>query len=173
MESIHCSFTRLSDISVDELLHAYGVYVIWSGKSRARPSYIGEGDIWSRLAQHRKRFPRPIDGYAAIIGDYTATTKRDAQIIEAVLLEIAESTDRNAKHNKQKGKFAGLEDLLDRNGVVKVHFKGLDPLGEPGTGLPIKGKRTVSITLNDEGELELDHPWRLRRLRKYQDSNWW
>jgi hypothetical protein len=104
MESLHCHFSRLSDFTVDELLHAYGVYVIWSGKSQARPSYVGEGDIWARLAQHRKTFSRPIDGYATIMGNkYTATVKRDVQIVEAVLLEIGNCTDRYSAHNSRGG----------------------------------------------------------------------
>jgi hypothetical protein len=166
MESIHCRFARLSDISVDELLHAYGVYVIWSGKSQARPSYIGEGDIWSRLGQHRNRFPRPVDGYATIIGDeYTAATKRNAQIVEAVLLAIGEETDRYAIHNARGGNLVKLDKLFDRHGVVRIYFEGNDPFLEPGTGRPIEGKRTVSITLDDEDNFTVNHPWRLRRLR--------
>ncbi len=166
MESISCHFARLSDISVDELLHAYGVYVIWSGNSRARPSYIGEGDIWSCLAQHRNRFSRPVDGYATIIGyEYTATTKRNAQIVETVFLAIGEETDRYAVHNARRGNLAKLDELFDRHGVVKIYFEGNDPFLEPGTGRPLERKRTVSITLNNQGNFLINHPWRLRRLR--------
>lgn len=167
MKSIHCHFSRLSDFSVDELLHAYGVYVIWSGKSKARPSYIGEGDIWARLAQHRKTFPRPIDGYATIMSyDYSATTKRDIQIVEAVLLEIGNNTDRYSTHNSRGGNLSKLSPLFDRHGVVKVYIDGNDPFVEPGTGCPLDEKRVISITEDDDGNFIVDHSWRLRRLRR-------
>lgn len=166
METVHCQFERLRDCYPEELLHAYGVYVLWSGKSRARPSYIGEGDIWARLEQHRRRFPRPIDGYVAVFGDeYRATTKRDIQIVESVLLAIGEAKDRFPRHNRKRGNIAALDPLFNNHGVVKVFFGGWDPFLEPGTGAPLKSKRIVSLSEEGDGYIRIEHSWRLRRLR--------
>jgi hypothetical protein len=166
MEAIQCHFQRLSEVPVDALLHGFGVYVIWGGKARARPSYIGEGDIWNRLSSHRMVFERPLDGYLAVLGeDYSKSIKRNCQIVEAVLLEIAAETDRSPTGNNRGGNLSVVRDLFEDHGVLRVTFSGWDPFLEPGTGYPMPESRPVRVV--SDGELFiLQHKWRLRRLRK-------
>src|SRR5947208_11190156 len=129
MESISITFKRLPDLTFDWLCYAVGVYVLWAGKSIARPTYIGEGDMMDRLRKHRRRFPRPIDGYVAILGENEArTTKRHGEIVEAVLLAIAEQVDRYPTHNKKGGKLGYLNKFFANHATVKLVFDGYDPI---------------------------------------------
>jgi hypothetical protein len=95
MHVIRAECFRLDEASVAGLIGAVGVYVIWDGQARARPTYTGEGTILSRLAQHSGRFARSFDGYVAVLGDdSTKAAKRAPCIVEALLLAVAEDTDR-------------------------------------------------------------------------------
>jgi hypothetical protein len=67
MHVIDACFRRLSEISIPDLLGEIGVYVLWSGRAKARPSYIGEGNVLSRLVNHHDRFSKPFDGFAAVL----------------------------------------------------------------------------------------------------------
>jgi hypothetical protein len=61
--------------------------VLWDSQARARPSYIGEGNILKRLvAEHAARFALPRDGYAAPLDGSAQRAKADAEIVEALLL---------------------------------------------------------------------------------------
>ena len=165
--TIHHEFRRLSDFGIDELLHAYGVYVLWGGKSKARPTYIGEGDIWPRLSQHRNKFPRPIDGYATIVGNQKhVETKLETQIVEAVLLAIGKSKDRLPTQNQRQGNLQNLAPVIEEYGMLKIYIGGHDPFQEPGTARALSAKRVVSIFPNKEGDIVMDHPWRLRKTRR-------
>lgn len=48
-----------------------GIYVLWDAQAKARPTYVGEGNILKRLADHARRddrrFAKPLDGYIAVI----------------------------------------------------------------------------------------------------------
>ncbi len=165
MESISVTFNRLPDLTFEGLCYAVGVYVLWAGKSLARPTYIGEGDIMDRLGKHRRRFPRPMDGYVAILGDGEArTTKRHGEVVEAVLLAIAERVDRYPTRNKKGGKLRYLNRFFAAHATVKLVFDGYDPLLEPGVTCPMSTRRTVRITRVGK-YFRLQHQWRLRRLR--------
>ena len=165
--TIHHEFRRLSDFGIDELLHAYGVYVLWAGKSKARPTYIGEGDIWSRLSQHRRKFPRPIDGYVTVAGNKKRVgTKLETLIVEAVLLAIGKSKDRLPTQNRRQGNLQNLAPVIEKCCMLKIYMGGFDPFQEPGTGRPLSAKRVVSIFQNGDGDIAMEHSWRLRRIRR-------
>src|ERR1051325_3854817 len=113
MESIPITFESLPDLPFERLCYAVGVYVLWAGKSIARPTYIGQGEMIDRLGKHRRRFPRPIDGYVAVLGESDErTTKRRCEILEAVLLAIAGDVDRYPTHNKKGGKLTHLNKIF-------------------------------------------------------------
>jgi len=59
---IKAEFRRLDEHSLPSLIGAVGVYVMWDGQARARPTYFGEGTILKRLAEHPTRFALPFDG---------------------------------------------------------------------------------------------------------------
>jgi hypothetical protein len=73
--TIYAEFQRFRDINLVELIGAAGVYVIWDAHSKARPTYIGEGNILKRFTDHVKRdnrrFAHPWNGYVAIIAGST------------------------------------------------------------------------------------------------------
>jgi len=90
MRVIKASFQRIVETILPDLIEAVGVYVIWDGQARARPTYIGEGTILKRLADHSSRFAKPFDGYIAILGDTSSgTAKHEAEIVEAVVRRAA------------------------------------------------------------------------------------
>jgi len=87
--TINAEFQRFRDINLVELIGASGVYVIWDARSKARPTYIGEGNILKRLVEHAERFALPLDGYVAPLDGLTwQRDKADAEIIEVRLNEI-------------------------------------------------------------------------------------
>src|SRR5438445_8388965 len=132
MRVIRVSFDRISEITLPDLIEAVGVYVIWDGQARARPTYIGEGTILKRLADHSSRFAKPFDGYIAILGDKSSTTaKHEAEIVEALLLAVAEATDRLPPHNVAPGKAHRIAKGFRSRGVLRVSVAGYDPLGVP------------------------------------------
>src|SRR5438132_6724667 len=105
MRVIKASFQRIVETILPDLIEAVGVYVIWDGQARARPTYLGEGTILKRLAEHSTRFALPFDGYIAILGDLSSrTAKRESEIVEALLLSVAYETDRLPFHNQAPGK---------------------------------------------------------------------
>ncbi len=166
MVSISVTFQRLPDVKFDRLCYAVGAYVLWAGKSIAKPTYIGEGDILPRLLKHRGRFPRPIDGFVAILGEHDSrTAKRRSEIVEAVLLEIADRVDRYPAHNRRGGKLAYLNKFFASHATVKFVFDGYDPLLEPGTAKPMKAKRLVRI-IEVGDHFGAEHNWQTRRRRQ-------
>ncbi len=162
MRTIRCEFIRLDDIRITKLLDAVGVYVIWDGQAQARPTYIGEGDIWSRLSEHRDRFVRPFSGYAALLGERTTSTKRDSQIVEAALLEVAGQTDRFPPQNAKGGNGQGISRLFDHHGVLKITISGWDPFAPPEKGRKMQPGKLIEYRLEGD-DITIYHEWRVRR----------
>lgn len=105
MYGVTVEFTRFEDITFAEVLCGIGVYVIWDSQTRAKPSYIGKGNILSRLSSHDEKFAFPVKGYIALIGNTGSKREsRDAEVVEAMLLEVARVTDRWPTHNRNSGK---------------------------------------------------------------------
>lgn len=166
MRIIKAPFDRIDEIRLPDLIDAVGVYVIWDGQSRARPSYIGEGTILKRLADHSSRFAKPFDGYIAILGDKSsATAKHEAEIVEALLLAVAEETDRLPRHNVAPGKSHRIEKVFRSHGVLRVSFTGYDPLGVPWQARRLASPKVVRLEDLGLGFVEMRHSWRLRRLQ--------
>ncbi len=167
MRIVRATFQRLSDVSVTDLIGAVGVYVIWDGKARARPTYIGEGTILQRLAQHAERFAWPFDGYVAITGDIgTVTAKHEAEILKTVLLAVAADTDRLPNNNKAPGDTRAIGKIFRSHNTLRIRVSGYDPLGIPWQARQMNGSKVATLRILDE-ELppSLEHQWRLRRLQ--------
>ena len=164
MHSIHCHFRRIPNVPAADLLDAWGVYVLWDGRAKRRPAYIGEGDIWQRFLEHRDWTTRPFDGYVAVLDEERrASAKRDLQIVEAVLLWIAEETDRLPQQNAKRGNASRLLPLFRSHGVVKIYVDGFDPLQDPATNRPLAAKRIASVRLTNDDNFEVESDWRLRK----------
>lgn len=95
MHVINAHFESLHVLPVSALFGAIGVYVIWSARADARPSYMGEGKLIRRFVnEHVERFGTNMSGYVAILTDRTAKQlKSDAEIVEM----IREASFRNPK----------------------------------------------------------------------------
>src|ERR1700674_2997394 len=83
MYTICAEFQRFRDVNLVELIGATGVYVIWDARAKARPTYIGEGNILKRFTdhvkRHNRRFAHPWNGYVAIIAGSTRDVKMGRQ----------------------------------------------------------------------------------------------
>jgi hypothetical protein len=55
---ITLDFWKFGEIHLSDLIGAIGVYVIWDSRAKARCTYIGEGLILKRLADHAQRRDR-------------------------------------------------------------------------------------------------------------------
>jgi hypothetical protein len=169
MHVIDACFRRLSEISIPDLLGEIGVYVLWSGRAKARPSYIGEGNVLSRLVNHHDRFSKPFDGFAAVLSRADVPWQRaksNATIVETLLLHVAHDTDRAPAENLAPGSFRALDELFERHGTARVNVSGLDPLRAPEESPRIQGRKRIVLRSAAVEDIELEHDWRYRRRRE-------
>ena len=111
--TIYADFQRFRDANLVELIGATGVYVIWDARSKARPTYIGEGNILKRFTDHVKRdnrrFAHPWNGYVAIIGGSTRDVhKYESTVVERLLPDVAggdgsQATGQRSSRARQPG----------------------------------------------------------------------
>lgn len=110
MLSLNAEFRRLDEISVADLFEAIGTYVLWDSQAKVRPSYIGEGDLLSRFSSHSMKFAMPLNGYVAVLGNWSRKYfKTDGEVVEAVLLEISKRIGCYPLHNRQSGSTAAID----------------------------------------------------------------
>ena len=175
MYSIYADFVSLRQLHVGDLFAAMGVYVIWDGQARTRPTYIGEGNILKRFADHSLRsarasvrsFAHPIEGYVAILGERrTRTAKLEAQALERLLLDVARDTDRQPAVNVQPGSGAVVRLLCEAEPTLRVAVRGFDPLQHPRTARPLDTVKEIKVWRLGEDDYEFAHDWRLRRVQK-------
>ena len=156
MLTINLHFIRLSEVSLADIYDEIGVYVLWSGKAKVVPSYIGEGKVLQRFNEHTKKSwaARPIDGVIALIETKTRQ-KPYAELAEAILLDVATNINRAPKHNGNQGKPAAAmkKSLKHQNPnirTIRLVCSGRDPLRAPSSP-PMSAKKWVVLRLNTEG----------------------
>ena len=156
MLTIKLHFVRLSKVSLADIYDQIGVYVLWSGKARAVPSYIGEGNVLQRFNEHAKKSwaARPIDGVIALI-ETSPRQKAYAELAEAALLHVGELIDRYPTHNGNHGKpTAALEKCLRYQppniGTIRLVFSGRDPLRAPSNP-PMSTKKWIVLRQSADG----------------------
>lgn len=164
---LYADFRRLTDISLVDAYDEIGVYVLWSAKAAVRPSYIGEGDILRRFVSHMGKSwaARPLNGSMAFIDHGTVKQSKAAgELIEAVLLDIAEETDRYPPNNGASGKRRSLWCLLRgrTDHTVRIVVSGQDPLLPPERPLMRDNKLIVLRDGGDDGWVIVKHGWRQR-----------
>lgn len=166
METVRAHFLRLDEVAFPALIGAVGTYVIWDGRARARATYLGEGVLLERFAKHAGRFAWPFGGFVAVTGDWTsARSKRDAEILEAVLLVIADDTDRLPIHNRSPGKVSRIRRVFQSHGTLRIRVTGLDPLMIPEQARPLQAPKVATVRfVAPEEPYTVEHPWRRRRL---------
>ena len=164
MHVVDVEFARLSDISVAFLLGRIGAYVLWDSRAKARPSYVGEGNILKRLVEHIERFALPLDGYVGPLNEPTwQRAKAHAEIVEALLLEVAYRTDRRPSVNVAPGKLRRLDAIFRSHGTLRVNVRGFDPLIPPRVARPIAGVKQIVLRDFTDDTVLLEHDWRFRR----------
>jgi len=168
MHVIDIDFARLCYTPLGDLLGKIGVYVLWDGQARARPSYIGEGNILKRLVvEHIDRFAWPIDGYAAVLYQSSwQRAKADAEIVEALLLEVAKRTDRAPSTNVAPGKLRALDAIFRTHGSLRVNVRGFDPLMPPETAPSLSTTKQIVLRDVSDDSATIEHDWRLRRRQQ-------
>jgi hypothetical protein len=160
---INLTFTPFNRTPFSILFRAIGVYVIWDGRQKIRPSYIGEGNILERFAkEHTRRFSRPIEGYVAVLGDISNRShKPDARISERLLLEVGKIIDRYPTVNISEGFLKPIRDVFENHGVLKVNVNGFDPFFAPWSPRPLNTKKFIHLRRQDNG-IGITHSWRRR-----------
>ena len=172
MYTIHAEFQRFRDINLVELIGASGVYVIWDARSNARPTYIGEGNILKRFTDHVKRdnrrFAHPWNGYVAIIAGSTRDVhKYESTVVERLILDVAEITDRKPQVNVHPGHIGRVLRFC-RDEMLRIAVSGYDPLIPPADAKPLPRVKEIKVTASADSDDEYDftHDWSLRRIRQ-------
>ena len=169
MRTIKIEFRKFGDIHLSDLIGAVGVYVIWDSRAKKKPTYIGEGNILKRLTDHTQRdsrkFASPWDGYIAIIEGSTRNVhKTETEIIERLLLEVADETDRWPSSNYHPGSSKSVLHYC-RDEKLRVAISGYDPLIAPRISKKLSRPKEIKIWSNNraKNEFDFDHDWRFRR----------
>lgn len=167
MHIIEADFRRFSDIAVPTLFGAIGVYVLWRGQAVARPSYIGEGNILSRLVTHHGNLPNTFDGFAAVLsrpGISPQKAKANAEIVEAILLWVSHQTDRAPSANRAPGKLMALDSIFRNHGRAHKGIGNGSVTTARGAPL-IRGTKLITPRYAGAGQPDIKYDWRLRKVR--------
>lgn len=146
------------------VLNGTGVYVIWDSQARAKPSYIGMGDLLTRLSSHDDAFAYPVGGYIGLLGSTGRKTEsNEAAIIEALLLEVANQTDRWPLHNRKRGDMSFVRRMFRCNGLVRVTVTGCDPFGPASSPRYLRTPKQIRFQIDSAGNDVLEYNWNSRK----------
>lgn len=166
MHIVEAEFHRMRDLALPDLVGAVGVYSIWDGRAQARPTYIGEGILLERLAKHSMRFAYPFDGYIALLGNIGhASHKLNCELIEAVLLIVADKVDRFSNQNDALGKTQRIRRLFRKHSTMRIRISGYDPLAIPWQANRMPRAKLAILRYEADEVTSLEHDWRTRRLQ--------
>lgn len=165
MYVIDAHFKRISLVTLNDIADHFGVYVLWSGKSIVRPSYIGEGNLWDRLGSHIKSPEKTgsvLDGAIAVFEGTPKTSKEEAEIVKVLLLRVMELTDRFPTQNIGGGKSGKVVKTWIGKGKIRVNCTGVDPLLDPNRPAMVD-KKTIECDLDlNDSKWILKHNWKRR-----------
>ena len=157
MRTIDLRFESLEELPIAELFGVYGVYVLWAPTARDCPTYLGEGVILSRLNDHVKWLKSGVTGIAAL-----AESKREAEIIEATLLWVAEEINRWPTQNTSTGKWKRIDTLLEKHTSLRINVRGKHPFKHPASKYSdLRERVPISVWL-DRDEYKIDPYWNRR-----------
>lgn len=172
MHRVKFNLERFSDVTLQQAIGETGLYVLWSPRAQARPSYIGEGYVLSRLVEHQRKYGLDVDGYfGAADPDLTVKqAKRDQEIAECALILVGGMIGRPPTHNGNAGRLGRILGLSGKHGVLQVVISGRDPFQPPESPQSkLHEARTIRFDLEglgrDEADIEdlITHPWRRTR----------
>ncbi len=99
------------------------------------------------------------DGFVGILNAGTPKlNKFNAEILEALLLEIAKAIHRPPTQNGRAGHIQKVGKILKTVRLIKVHIRGYDPLLNTNRP-PIKDKKVISAGQSRDGMICLAHGW--------------
>jgi len=167
MHTFQAEFIRFTEATMHQVLGAIGVYVIWDSKADNIPTYIGEGEILSRFViSHNAAFKPPLDGYIAITGykeqkvAEVRDAKEHAQILEAMILWIADQTGRLPSVNRKQSGMAAVAKKLGKENLLRVSLSGYDFFVHPARSKNLDGDKKI-IRIHDVGDgFLIEHKWR-------------
>lgn len=164
---IECDVRDLDDVSLQEIIHFdRGVYVLWNGMAKKRPSYIGQGRILHRIPKFlddEERARGDVRGFVLIPRCWRKTSyERETRIltsIERSLLDVSRHRGSFPRHNYDQGALSGFKWLIrysEGNSLcIKISFHGPDPLLSPSDGTSERvGCRCSSHYFGHDRELE-------------------
>ena len=178
MYKIDVVFSKLHEMYISDFLCAVGVYVIWDAKAKARPTYIGEGNILKRFTDHVKRdgrtFAHPWDGYvAAVKGSTRDVHKGESKAVERLLLEIADAIDCCPSANIHPGHSSSVLSYC-QNEQLRVVISGYDPFLPPRSSKIMTRPKVINVRAGDDQPYDIAHDWRSRRRRQpVIKKSWW
>ncbi len=164
---ISATFRRMDEISVEEALNADGVYVIWRGKNKVRPADIGQGKLLDRIAKKQLKKPHSeVSVLIAVMKDSSpGINKENAELVQALLLEVARQINRWPTEAKKNGALKKVDEWLETCHTIGVNVRGYDPLLYPARPPLRKTKKIHAYFAKDSGEmfsLQIAHDWNRR-----------
>src|SRR4030095_15676714 len=95
----------------------------------------------------------------------------DATIVEAMLLRVAEETDRTPAVNVAAGKLRALDDIFQQHGTGVINVFGLDPLRPPEELPRITGRKCIVLRATSMTcRLTLHAAWSLDTQTRIHDA---
>jgi hypothetical protein len=163
---IKATFERTSEVAVERLFGAIGVYVLWTTRAKVRPTYIGEGYLLHRLSEHARYLSDRLDGTLAILGyGDTPLVKGDAQIVEHLLLAVAAQVDRAPTANMSGGSQGGVSEVFRSHGVLRINICGVDPLRDPlGPNTRLQVPKRIVLRASGDEPPTIEHGWNVRAI---------
>jgi len=158
------NFKKFSEVTLEEAYGTYGVYVLWHGKAKTRPSYIGQGDVLKRFIYHvNSQMNWPLKGYIAIIGGQDRKiNKKQAELAEAILLDCADLIDKWPNGNAKIGHWQLVRRTLEKYNAIRIYLTGYNPFLPPDASVEWDNKKLIQI------ENTYDYssfPWKKRHQR--------
>ena len=161
-------FEPFSEVRLLDLFNTIGVYVLWDSQAKKNPSYIGEGKFFNRFNEHEDKYAHPINGFLAI-GGYKETPskpKKDSELLEAILLHIADRIGKTPLHNSQKNYKSPILKYFKNNRVLRFVVSGYDPFSNPEDDKKIR-KAEIYLCKKDNKLLLEKHPWKSQQIDGY------
>jgi len=170
MYTIRAEFQRFRDVNLIDLIGAMGVYVIWDARAKARPTYIGEGNILKRFTDHvrrdGRRFAQTVERLCRIItGSTRDVHKAESIAVERLVLGVAKETDRQPQVNVHPGHLSRVLRFC-RDEQLRIAVSGYDPRIHPAESKLLYHQKEIKVWSNINGTYDYDHDWRLRKLRQ-------
>ena len=120
------------------------------------------------VKRDNRRFAHPWNGYVAIIAGSTRDVhKYESTVVERLILDVAEITDRKPQVNVHPGHISRVLRFC-RDEMLRIAVAGYDPLIPPAEAKPLPKVKEIKVTAfaDSDDEYDFTHDWSLRRIRR-------